>query len=232
MQQIESFETLLTHLVEAGGSYAKSSLEAYFFKYAFTGSSFETFCGNDPDNFTAEDIVAVSMLSVNIPPSASRWILKTGQEDLSKLLSKIGQNLSIDHPDADLTKGGDAWNLWKSIDLLWGVGPTKASKLLAAKRPFLFPIYDQHVANALQLSPDDYWQPWQKFMCSENGHKATKIVKQMADSLDKPNLSPLRLFDIVIWMQQHGYTFITQKLVDEKKMIPVSYEKPTRSVSA
>ncbi len=227
MQQIKSFETLLTHLVEADGLYAKSSLEAYFFKYAFTGSSFETFCGNDPDNFTAEDIVAVSMLSVNIPPSASRWILGDGKKPLNLLLKEIDENLSIDSSKADLSKCSTAWNLWKLIDSLWGIGPTKASKLLAAKRPFLFPIYDKHVANALQLSPDDYWQPWQKYMCSENGQKATKIVKQMADSLDKPSLSPLRLFDIVIWMQRHGHTFITQKLVDEKKMIPVSYEKPT-----
>ncbi len=227
MQQIESFETLLTHLVEADGSYAKSSLEAYFFKYAFTGSSFETFRGNDPDNFTAEDIVAVAMLSVNIPPAASRWILGDGQKTLNLLLQEIDKTLSIDSPMANLTKGGTAWNLWKEVHGLWGIGETKASKLLAAKRPFLFPIYDQHVAKALQLSPDNYWQPWQKFMCSENGQKSTKIVKQMADSLDKPNLSPLRLFDIVIWMQRHGHTFITQKLVDEKKMIPVSYKKPT-----
>ena len=227
MQQIESFETLLTHLVEADGSYAKSSLEAYFFKYAFTGSSFETFCGNDPDNFTAEDIVAVSMLSVNIPPSASRWILKTGQEDLSKLLSKIGQNLSIDHPDADLTKGSDAWNLWKMLILRWGVGETKASKLLAAKRPFLFPIYDQHVAKALQISADHYWEPWQNFMRHEDGEKAVKIIKQIAESLNKPDLSPLRLLDIVIWMQQHGHKFITKDLVDRGVMICVNYADPT-----
>jgi hypothetical protein len=62
VQQIESFETLVTHLEEVDGAYAKSSLEAYFFMNAFTGSSFETFIGSDLDNFTAEDIVAVSML--------------------------------------------------------------------------------------------------------------------------------------------------------------------------
>ena len=227
MQQIESFETLVTHLEEADGAYAKSSLEAYFFINAFTGSSFETFIGNDLDNFTAEDIVAVSMLSVKIPPSASRWILKTGREDLSELLSKIEPDLPIGHPDANLTEGRDAWNLRKMLILLWGVGPTTASKLLAAKRPFLFPIYDKHVARALRLSPDDYWQHWQKFMQSEDGNKAAKMVGQLAKDLDKPLLSPLRLFDIVIWMQQHGHTFITQKLVDKKKMIPVNYKKPT-----
>ena len=226
MQQIESFETLVTHLEEADGSYAKSSLEAYFFMNAFTGSSFETFIGNDPDNFTADDIVAVSMLSVKIPPSASRWILKTGREDLSKHLSKIAPGLSIDHPDADLTHGRDAWNLREMLISCWGVGPTTASKLLAAKRPFLFPIYDQHVAKALGLSPDKYWRPWQKFMQDENGHRATKIVQRMAESLDKPHLSTLRLLDIVIWMQQHGHKFIKQDLVDRGKMIRVNYADP------
>lgn len=231
MQPIRSFDLLVTHLEEADGSYAKSSLKAYFFKHAFTGSSFEKFCDKDSDNITAQDIVAVSMLSVNIPPSASRWILGDGQKTLNLLLQDIDKKLSIESPMADLTKGSTAWKLWKEIHNLWGVGETKASKILAAKRPLLFPIYDQHVAKALQLSPDDYWQPWQRFMSSENGHKATKIVKQMADSLDKPNLSPLRLIDIVIWMQQHGHTFITQKLVDEKEMIP-SVIKPTRPASA
>ena len=227
MQQIESFETLVTHLEEADGAYAKSSLEAYFFINAFTGSSFETFIGNDLDNFTAEDIVAVSMLSVKIPPSASRWILKTGREDLSELLSKIEPDLPIGHPDANLTEGRDAWNLRKMLILLWGVGPTTASKLLAAKRPFLFPIYDQHVAKALQLSPEKYWQPWQEFMRSPNGEKASKIIGQMAQSLDKPHLSTLRLLDIVIWMQQHGHKFIKKDLVDRGTMICVKYADPT-----
>ena len=227
MQKIESFESLVTHLEEADGSFAKSSLEAYFFGNAYTGASFETFCGIDPDNFTAEDIVAVSMLSVNIPPSASRWILRTGQKDLSNLLSKIGRDLSIDHPDSDLTKGSHAWNLWKMLISRWGVGETKASKLLAAKRPFLFPIYDQHVAKALQLSPEKYWQPWQEFMRSPNGEKASKIIGQMAQSLDKPHLSTLRLLDIVIWMQQHGHKFIKKDLVDRGTMICVKYADPT-----
>ena len=167
------------------------------------------------------------MLSVNIPPRASQWILKTGQEDLSKLLSKIGRNLSIDHPDADLTKGRHAWNLWKMLISLWGVGETKASKLLATKRPILFPIYDQHVAKALRITSDHYWEPWQNFMRHEDGEKAVKIIKQIAESLDKPDLSPLRLLDIVIWMQQHGHKFITKDLVDRGVMICVNYADPT-----
>lgn len=226
MQQIESFESLVTHLGEAGGSFARSSLEAYLFGNAYTGSSFETFLGNDPDNFTAQDIVAVSMLSVNIPPSASRWILGDGKKTLNLLLQEIDQKLSIDSPLADLTRGSTAWTLWKSIRVLTGIGETKASKLLAAKRPFFFPIYDQHVARALQLSPEKYWQPWQEFMRSRNGKKASKMIGQIAQSVDKQDLSTLRLLDIVIWMQQHGHKFIKQDLVDRGKMIRVNYADP------
>lgn len=227
MQQVDSFETLVAHLEEADGSFAKSSLEAYFFKHAFTGSSFEAFCDKDPYNITSKDIVAISMLSVNIPPSASRWILGDGRKTLNPLLRNIDKDLSIQDPMADLTEGSNAWNLRKEIRGLWGVGETKASKLLAAKRPLLFPIYDQHVAKALQLSPDDYWLRWQSFMRSEDGKRATTLVKQMAESLNKPNLSPLRQLDIVIWMHEHGHKFIKQKLVDEGKMIRVNYADPS-----
>ena len=227
MKMIDSFDSLLRHLEEKGGSYAMSSLEAYFFKHAYTGSSFETFCGKEPNKFTAEDIVAVSMLSVNIPPSATRWILGDGRDRLSELLCEIDLNLSIDDPTADLTNGGYAWKLWNEIHSRWGIGETTASKLLAAKRPLLFPIYDQHGAKALQLSPKRYWEPWQTYMRSEDGKKAKQIAMSMAKDLGKPNLSPLRILDVVIWMQQHGHKSITCDLVENGTMIRVNYAEPT-----
>ena len=223
MKMIDSFDSLLSHLEEKDGSYAMSSLEAYFFKHAYTGSSFESFCGKEPNKFTAEDIVAVSMLSVNIPPSATRWILGDGEEQLSKFLCEIDQNISIDDPTADLTNGGYAWKLWNEIHSRWGIGETMASKLLAAKRPLLFPIFDQHVAKALQLSPNRYWVPWQTYIRSEDGKKAKQIAMSMAKDLGKPNLSPLRILDVVVWMQQHGHKSITCDLVREGKMIHVNY---------
>ena len=227
MKMINSFDSLLIHLEEEGGSYAMSSLKAYFFKHAYTGSSFETFCGKEPNKFTAEDIVAVSMLSVNIPPSASRWILGDGRKRLTGLLLDIDQNISIEDPKADLTKGKAAWALWNEIHSRWGIGETMASKLLAAKRPLFFPIFDQHVAKALKLSPHRYWVPWQTFMRREDGKKAKQIAAKMATDLGRPDLSTLRILDIVIWMQQHGHKSITSDLVREGKMIRVNYAEPT-----
>jgi hypothetical protein len=204
-----------------------SSLEAYFFKQAFTGSSFETFCDKDPYTFTANDVVAVSMLSVNIPPSASRWILGEGRARLDNLLREIDAETTISSPLADLGKESFAWELWNEIHSLPDVGETKTSKLLATKRPFLFPIFDRHVSVALRISPNSYWQPWQQFMQSENGERAARTVTQMAASLNKSHLSPLRLLDIIVWMQRHGHKFITRTLVDEGKMIRVKYADPT-----
>jgi len=226
VEQITSFESLASHLAEAEGKYAKSSLEAYFFENAYTGSLFESFCSKDPNRFSAEDIVAVSMLSVNIPASATRWILGDGSEKLSELLHKINEQLSIDNPDADLTNGGHAWKLWKELSNRWGIGETKCSKLLASKRPALFPIYDQHVADALNLSSNHYWRPWQEFMRSQRGIESRKRINSIAQELDKSHLSELRLFDVIIWMQRHGHKYITAKLVSERKMIPVNYAKP------
>lgn len=227
MQQITSFDSLLHHLEEADGDYARSSLDAYFFKRAYTGSSFDSLCSGDKYRFTADDIVAVSMLSVNIPPSATRWILGDGQHQLTELLKGIDKDLSIHDPEADLTKGKNAWNLWREIHSLWGVGETMASKLLATKRPFLFPIYDKHVARSLKLFPANYWQPWQDFIRSESGEEATRIVIGLAKSIGKESLSPLRLLDVVVWMHQHGHKFITNKLVAEGKMIHVNYHTPS-----
>ena len=226
MLQITSFPSLVLHLEEANGSYAKSSLEAYFFSHAFTGSSFESFYDENSNEFTEKDIVAVSLLSVNIPRAATRWILGEGRKQLSDLLKKIDTNIAIEDQNANLTKDHTAWNLWKAIHSRRGIGETMASKLLAAKRPALFPIYDQHVAKALQLSQDRYWQPWQDFMRDEDGKKAKRIVTELAQELGKQDLSTLRLLDIVIWMQQHGHKFITQKLVQEGSMVPVNYAAP------
>lgn len=60
---------------ENGGESAKSSLAAYFYENAFTGSSYEKFFDmrENPNEFTAQDLVAVSMLSVK---HLDQWLTK------------------------------------------------------------------------------------------------------------------------------------------------------------
>jgi hypothetical protein len=90
-------------------------LERYFREDApaserFTGRWFETLIGtSDPDRFTATDLVAVSTLSVTIPPEAVALILldRETAAEINELLHrspKAGTDLATVHPE-DLAAG-------------------------------------------------------------------------------------------------------------------------------
>ena len=221
-------EKIVEFVEDESGKSAKSSLEAYFYKFAFTGSRYEEFfSATTPNEFKANDFVAVSMLSVNVPPRAAARFLKDDSKSLSNLLGKIRRHeISIIDNDADLSKDSDAYLLWKAIHNYYGIGETIASKLLATKRPNLFPIFDSHVARALNLKQHFYWKPWQDFMKSDEGKKSVQSVRGFAQDLSIKNVSDLRLFDIIIWMREHGHKSITQDLVKKELMKEVTYARP------
>jgi len=206
--------------------FASSSLRAYFFKAAFTGSRFERLRSKDSNSITADDIVAVSMLSVKVPPRASMWILGPGQASISLTLKTISESHGLEHPDIDIQTGGQMWKLWRILSDLEGVGETICSKLLAAKRPLLFPIFDQHVGRALSLKPTRYWEGWQEFLRTADGRSSVLTLNTMAEEIGFTDISALRLIDIVIWMQAHGYKFITRDHVEAGRMIAVNYVDP------
>jgi hypothetical protein len=87
-----------------------------------------------------------------------------------------------------------------------------ASKLLAAKRPHLVPIYDSYVAD--YLSPEQHrrqwqwWGPWRDLLTGDAKPDLDNALRQLrtdvaasrADDPPTPEFSDLRLVDIVIWM--------------------------------
>ena len=96
----------------------------------FTGSQFERLGGEaaclaSRDRFVAEDVVAVSMLSVNVPPRAALYLLADQAGTLPTDVDLV--EASDEHLDAALT-------LWKEVHSLRDVGDTKTSKLLARKQ--------------------------------------------------------------------------------------------------
>ena len=222
-------DQIVKFVEEDGGESAKSSLAAYFYEDAFTGSSYEKFFDwrENPNEFTAQDLVAVSMLSVNIPPRVAKWVLNEGKTELSELLKKIyPTDLSIKSEDVYLSKNSTPYKLWKSIRDRRGMGETKTSKLIATKRPNLFPIFDRHVAHALKITEKDYWLPWQKFLRSENGESCIEKARGFAAELQIEGVSDLSLLDVIVWMREHGHTFITKDRVKAKSMKAVSYATP------
>jgi hypothetical protein len=86
------------------------------------------------------------------------------------------------------------------------MGRTKTSKLLARKRSGLIPIYDSVVAKALGIErSDNDWRLWQNFM-SENGIGGFRYAANQAGAL---HLSDLRVLDIVIWMKEQGWKYVS-----------------------
>lgn len=189
---------------------AVTDLQQYFKRY--TGSWFDRLADHDhPDVITARDVVAVSTLGVDIPAPTAVWLLGDGAILVTALLEQIPVDQDIWDPDADLTETGLAWRLWDTVraggwpEHRGGMGPTKTSKLLAAKRPGLIPIYDRVVAGMLfDRLPDRWWATWQQWLSGSHGQALREAAADVvAEAGVGHHLSVLRIVDVVVWMAGH-----------------------------
>src|SRR5688572_16553564 len=93
---------------------AVESLTAYMTRY--TGRWFDTFADAERDAFSPPDIVAVSTLSVDIPPEVSIWLLGDGRRETELMLTRIPKDTDIWHADASvLGPKSDANQLWDRL---------------------------------------------------------------------------------------------------------------------
>jgi hypothetical protein len=172
-----------------------------------TGFHFDRFTSEtDPDSITAQDIVAVSMLSVDIPARTSIWLLTEGADRVSELLTQINRDAKIWDDNVEITKGSPAWALWDEVDDLYGMGAAKTSKILAAKRPHLFPILDDVVRESLFGSrlrrevEHEYWNLWRNELQGDAGVELRHAVQSVRSDADyDSSMSVLRVIDIVVW---------------------------------
>ena len=99
----------LQFIVDDERATAVKLLNTYFATY--TGSRFETTPDREqPDEITERDLLAVSMLGVNVPPNATVWILENGRGEIRRLLQAIPRDQTIFDRDADLTRASYAGN--------------------------------------------------------------------------------------------------------------------------
>lgn len=167
------------------------------------------------DTLTADDLLAASFLSVRFSPKAAIGILEERREDITALLSSIPSDLDLMDLGHDDFKGvlgeeSAAWRLWdllrgKDLPKGWGVGPTKASKLLARKRPRLIPIWDSVVGKEVRLKNSlTQWSEWHEALTRDGGMLARHLdeVQRLA-GLPRP-VSTLRTMDVVLWMHGTG----------------------------
>lgn len=163
-------------------------------EFAFTGAKFDRWPENDLERFTADDLVAVSFLSVTVRPRAAYILLVSEADKFNRLLAAVSQEAEL-HSQDSIEDGW--WDLMVALNALPDVGPTTASKLFARKRPHLRPIYDSVVEQFLG-SDRRQWEPVREALRAD-----PELVQRIQTAVDSspvpPGLSVLRALDVVCW---------------------------------
>jgi hypothetical protein len=184
----------------------------------YAGATFAELAPESPNEITAADLHATSLLSVELKPGATRRLLQPGttRDAVVEVLSRIGVDArleTVDKHTADAMK-----SLYFTIkaslsgDHVNNPNPwVTASKLCARKRPGLFPVRDNDVCGLLGIGKrwDADLAMFQALMRRREVRSALdqlpEMVRQAADGrtlvLDR---EPLRLLDAALWTWQQS----------------------------
>lgn len=181
-----------------------------------TGARFESWMGGGDapeavNTITADDLIAVAFLSVDVPAPAAIGILETHKDEISTLLAQIPADIDLANLAAEdfastMGQGSAAIQLWRllrqSDDERWGIGPTTASKIMARKRPRLIPIYDSVIGSVMEMkNSDKQWILWHELLTNGSG-LSERLTEIQTQSGVAPDASALRIMDVVLW--KHG----------------------------
>ncbi|WP_137722788.1 DUF6308 family protein [Prescottella subtropica] len=156
--------------------------------------------GADADVFTADDLVAVTCLSVDVSPDGADILLRQRRDEFTALLRAVGPDRDlVDEPD-ELTPDWPAWQLETALWTIPSIGRTVASKLIARKRPRLYPIYDRVVGEVLGTK-QAHLEPVRQALRADDRALHRRLVA-LHDQAGLPDTIPaLRILDVLAWMQ-------------------------------
>ncbi len=202
-----SFEKIEPDLVRSFLDGAERRLELYFNDGAdgMTGRFFDRLggSGDRPEiayQFSADDLLAVSMLGVEIRRKTAIEILIDRASEFTALLAEIPIGLDLwEAEEIHVANGSPADLLWRKLNEVYDIGWVKAGKLLARKRPRLIPVYDQLVKEGLRRHEDDqWWVPLRNLLIG-----SPNVLEQLHDlrtmSGIGTDISLLRVLDVAVW---------------------------------
>jgi hypothetical protein len=194
-------------------SAAAADLVKLYFAGAYTGAAFNVYGHNDPCAITSDDLIAVTMLSISIRENSNSAMRPSAILKLHAHSDEIEQLLTLLPPARELhTLTAEQFDTWLGPNSpgtrLYNVLRHSISfprvtthKLLARKRPLLMPIRDTVVEGALNLGnrDDDWWRPW--WLALSTDEALVSRLGEIRRLAGRPDLSLLRIADIVIWLQ-------------------------------
>ena len=159
----------------------------------FAGMTFATLGDNPPDQLTAADLLAVSLLDITWRPHVVRTLLGSQQQGISGLLAAVPSDLDLWDASNEVSKRIDV--LWDALVAIEGVGTASATKLLARKRPRLCPITDKVVIRAAGLPG----LTWEVLRCLLQDPGARAEVEALRPP-EAAGASLLRILDVAVWV--------------------------------
>lgn len=182
----------------------------------FAGATFIQLKDDDPTRISERDLVAASLLDVQVPPSTVRALLldETTRQRVHDLLclDRLPVEARLEEVTPELLMAMD--ELYTTLRGLvppardrYAVNWATAAKLASRKRPNLFPVRDEVVCRYLGLWPSRYQVDWQVFAriisTPEVRERLERLVGRAAESsaidVGDPTLL-LRHLDVMLWM--------------------------------
>jgi hypothetical protein len=168
------------------------AIATYFSEPEFAGMTFSDLGRNPPDEITADDLLAVSLLDITWRPQAIRALLGSNQRELSGMLAAIPQATDLWDASSDTIRPIDA--VWDALTAIDGVGAASATKLLARKRPRLCPISDSVVNKAVDVPH----RTWDVLRCLLQDPAARTELEALRPAT-AAGASLLRILDVALW---------------------------------
>ena len=158
----------------------------------------------DVDTFTADDLVAITLLSVQVPAQGAWIMLGEASSELNRLLAAVGPDRDLVDESDTMTPESPVWQLETALREIHGIGRIVASKLIARKRPRLYPIYDDVVGRQLGTKAA-HLEPVRLALRDGGG----VLHRRLVDLRDRAGLDEavpaVRILGVLAWMQGKGY---------------------------
>lgn len=199
----------------------------------FTGSLFEHVGGGGDqkkvkNQITAEDLLSLTLLDVPVegaqvvqflsPPHTTESVdlaqvatrkftahqLPYDLEQINTILASIPTDVGLSSKKATrhIESGNQLWVALRRKKF----GPARVSKLIARKRPKLFPIIDSVVEKQLGTDSVGFYEHLHTVLRAEDKALAQHLksiraeAAKISDNENLAHLSTIRVFDIVVWM--------------------------------
>jgi hypothetical protein len=177
----------------------------------YTGARFDAWDSaksreRDVNRFTADDLVAVTFLSVAVPPKAAWELLIRRPGDFNKKLETCSDRDLVDVNPHEINEEWPAWKLWNELRKLDGVDRVIAGKLLARKRPRLIPVYDR-IVKAVTGGDSNYWEPLCRALRADDKALHRRLLRLRSEAGLSQSVSALRVFDVIAWMEGRNRSY-------------------------